>query len=72
MEMIITDMSNAKKGGLIKNNEWDDAFLSKVGINEKNLPEIINSSGNYFGDIKTGMLKEVEVTGVIAENQAIC
>jgi hypothetical protein len=36
-----------------------------------NLPEVINNSANYFGDINAGLLKGSELTGLIAKDQAV-
>lgn len=66
-----TDVTNASRTQLmnLQTLDWDEDILSALSIPRTMLPQIVPSSG-YFGTIKEGAFRDINVMGVLGDQQA--
>jgi glycerol kinase len=67
----VTDVTNASRTMLmnLKTLDWDNDILKVMGIPRSMLPEI-RSSSEIYGNIKTGDLQGIPVSGDLGDQQA--
>ncbi|GAB2671010.1 glycerol kinase GlpK [Nocardia goodfellowii] len=67
----ITDVTNASRTMLmdLRTLQWDSEICAEFGIPEAMLPEIRSSSETY-GEIETGALQGIPVSGILGDQQA--
>jgi glycerol kinase len=66
-----TDVTNASRTQLmnLQTLDWDDHILQTLGIPHGMLPQIVPSSG-YFGTIQEGAFKQLNIMGMLGDQQA--
>ena len=67
----VTDVTNASRTQLmnLKTLEWDDSLLEAFRIPRTLLPRIVSSSAS-IGEVRTGALSGVPITGIVGDQQA--
>lgn len=66
-----TDVTNASRTQLmnLETLDWDEDILQTLNIPRQMLPQIVPSSG-YFGTIRQGAFKGINIMGVLGDQQA--
>jgi glycerol kinase len=66
-----TDVTNASRTQLMNLHtlDWDDEILNELNIPRKMLPQIMPSAG-YFGTIRHGSFRDINVMAILGDQQA--